>query len=290
MQTRQALQLVPHAAPLRLERGHQGRGDDRGRNAVLVAHVGRIRAKADGLLVAEPKPGGAGDPLEARERRVMLQAVSAGNAREQARGHDRVRERARHASLGQELAQQRADLVSAERAPSRLRGRIGHRERAAVRVGVDRDDEVGPLLTSLLDRHVESAGLFGVGEGHGREIRIGICLRRHEGDVGESGLGQDSRSDRGTHTVHGGQDDAQVLAGGGLARGQGGRAGHVFLTRVHRLDEVVAHRNLVRGRGSLDGGCNLGVEGRDDLDAAPVALHDGAAQVDLVAVVRGGIV
>ena len=90
--------------------------------------------------------------------------------------------------------------------------------------------------------------------------------------------------------MHGGQDDAQILAGGGLARGQGGRAGHVFLSRVHGLDEVVVHRDLVRGRRSLDGRRDLGVEGRDDLDAAPVALRDGATQVDLVAVVRGRVV
>ena len=90
--------------------------------------------------------------------------------------------------------------------------------------------------------------------------------------------------------MHRGQDDAQVLAGGGLTRGQGGRAGYVLLARVHGFDEVVAHRDLVGGRRGLDGGRDLRVEGRDDLDATPVALRDGAAQVDLVAVVRGGVV
>ena len=106
VQAGQALQLVPHAAPLRLQRGHEGGGDDRGRDTVLVAHVGRVRAKADGLLVAESKAGGACDPLKAGERRVVLEAVSAGDPREQARGHDRVRERARQAPQGQELADQ----------------------------------------------------------------------------------------------------------------------------------------------------------------------------------------
>ena len=90
--------------------------------------------------------------------------------------------------------------------------------------------------------------------------------------------------------MHGGQDDAQILTRGCLARGQGGCAGHVLLARIHGLDEIVVHRDLVRGRRGLDGGRDLRVEGRDDLDAAPVALCDGAAQVDLVAVVRGGIV
>ena len=220
----------------------------------------------------------------------MVEAMRLGDAREQARRHDRVRKRARHATRGQELAQQRADLVAAQRTPSRLRGGVRHRERAAVRVGVDRDDEVGPLLACLLDRHVEGAGLFGVGEGHGREVRIGIGLRCHEGDVRETGLGQDARGDRGAHAVHGGQDDAQVLACRCLARGQGGRAGHVLLARVHGLDKVVVHRDLVRGRGGLDSGRDLRVEGRNDLDATPVALCDGAAQVHLVAVVRGGVV
>ena len=286
----QALQLVPHTAPLSLERGHQGGGDDRRRNAVLVAHVGGVGAKTDGLLVAEPKPGGPGNPLKARERRVMVEAVSPGDAREQARRHDRVRERARQAARSQELTQERTDLVAAERTPSLLQGGVGHRECAAVRVGVDRDDEVGPLLACLLDCHVEGAGLFGVGEGHGREIRVGICLRRHEGDVGETSLSQDARGDRSAHAVHGGQDDAQVLTRRCLARGQGGCAGHVFLARIHGLDKVVVHRDLVRGRHGLDGRRDLRVEGRDDLDATPVALRDGAAQVDLVTVVRGRIV
>ena len=90
--------------------------------------------------------------------------------------------------------------------------------------------------------------------------------------------------------MHGGQDDAQVLTRRCLARSQGGRAGHVFLARIHGLDKVVVHRDLVRGRRGLDGGRDLRVEGRDDLDAAPIALRDGATQVDLVAVVRGGVV
>ena len=90
--------------------------------------------------------------------------------------------------------------------------------------------------------------------------------------------------------MHGGQDDAQILARRCLTRGQGGRAGHVLLARIHGLDKVVVHRDLVRGRRSLDGRRNLRVKGRDDLDAAPVALYDSAAQVDLVAVVRGGVV
>ena len=90
--------------------------------------------------------------------------------------------------------------------------------------------------------------------------------------------------------MHGGQDDAQVLARRCLARGQCGCAGHVLLARIHGLDKVVVHRDLVRGRRGLDGRRDLRVEGRDDLDTAPVALRDGATQVDLVAVVRGGVV
>ena len=80
VQSRQAFQLVPHAAPLCLEGGHQGGGDDRGRDAVLVAHVARIGAKADGLLVAEAEARCPGDPLETGECRVVLEAMRVSDA------------------------------------------------------------------------------------------------------------------------------------------------------------------------------------------------------------------
>ena len=76
----QAIQLVPRGAPLDLERGEQRRGDNRGGDAVLVARNLRVRAEPDGFLVAESQLGGARDPLEARERRVVDQAVRLGDA------------------------------------------------------------------------------------------------------------------------------------------------------------------------------------------------------------------
>ena len=99
--------------------------------------------------------------------------------------------------------------------------------------------------------------------------------------------------ERGTHAVHGGQDDAQVCARGGVTGGQLDGLSDVFVARVHGLDQVVVHGHLVGGGRGLDGRGDLGIEGRDDLDALPVARDDAPAQVDLVAVVgcwvvRGG--
>ena len=286
----QAVQLIPGGAPLGLERSKQ-RGGNHGRgDPILVTRSGGIRAKADGLLVAESQLRGARDPLEARERRVVFEPVRAGDARQQARGHDRVCERSPQAARGQELAQQAANLVAAQRGPFSLGVWVGHRERAAVRVGVDRDDQVGVLCPGLLDRHVEGAGLLGVREGHGREVGVGLGLRGDERDLREAGLGQHARGHRGAHAMHGGQDDTQVRAGGLVAGGERDGFRDVLFARIHSLDQVIVHGDLVGGGRSLDGRGDLGVEGRDDLDALPVAGDDAATQVDLVAVVRGGVV
>ena len=90
--------------------------------------------------------------------------------------------------------------------------------------------------------------------------------------------------------MHSGQDDAQVRARGRVPGGERDGLRDVLLARIHGLDQVIVHGDLVGGRRSLDGRCDLSVEGRDDLDALPVAGDDAATQVYLVAVVRGGVV
>ena len=100
----QTVQFIPRGAALSLERGEQRRGNDRGRNTVLVARDGGIRAETDRFFIAEGQLRSAGDPLKARERRVMFEAVGMRNAGQQTLGDDRVCERPLQASRRQEFS------------------------------------------------------------------------------------------------------------------------------------------------------------------------------------------
>ena len=138
-----ALEFVLCRASLALEHGEQGGGNNRGGDAVLIAHARGIGAKTDGFFIAEVEPRNACDPLEASERVLVLQAVSLSNLAQQTRGNDRVCEdRILGGASCEEFAQQRARFIAGKLTPTGRRGLIGNRERTAVSIWVNRDDEV----------------------------------------------------------------------------------------------------------------------------------------------------
>ena len=85
-----ALEFVLGRASLALEHGEQGSGNNRGGNAILIAHARGIGAKTDGFFVAEVEPRNACNPLEAGERVLVLQSVPLSNFAQQTRRNDRV--------------------------------------------------------------------------------------------------------------------------------------------------------------------------------------------------------
>ncbi len=106
------------------------------------------------------------------------------------------------------LREQGADVVTAEHAPA-VRA-AGYADRAPVRVRVVGHDEVGADLEGERHRQVHRTRLLGVGEGHRREVGIGLGLG---GD--QVGLGEACALERGGHggaadAVQRGVDDGEV--------------------------------------------------------------------------------
>jgi hypothetical protein len=93
------------------------------------------------------------------------------------------------------LHQQGAHLVAGQLPPAgglvdgpRAGSGTGHA--APVGVGVDRDDEVRAGTGGEVQRQVEGAGLLGVGERHGGEVRVRLGLLGHRGHLGDAGAGE----------------------------------------------------------------------------------------------------
>ena len=148
---------------LRLEPRGQAGDEQRRRDAVLVAHVRRVDAVAERLLVPEHQAVDARDPLEAGERRAVPVARArrrsgrAGATRRSSwraasrRGAPVRRRRSRR-------AEQRPGLVAVQHPPALGLGRVGSavrpvaqvldRDGAPVGVGVERDHEVGALVAA----------------------------------------------------------------------------------------------------------------------------------------------
>ena len=214
-----------------------------------------------------------------------------GDPLEQAGGDDGVRQdRALWGAFGQVVAQQRARLVAGELAPAPGGAGIRNGDGAAVRVRIDRDDHIRPLLAGTFHRQVEGTGLLRVREGDRGEVGIRFGLLRHEPDIGEARLGEDPRGEGRADAVHSGEGDTEGGLLGSATAGHGAGRCHVVVARIDGLDPGVVLWDLVgRGRAG-DGGRDLGVVGGHDLDALPGAGDDSPAQVDLVAVVHGRIV
>ena len=136
------------------------------------------------------------------------------------------------------------------------------------------------MLRRQRHREVHRAGLLRVGEGHGREVRVGVLLLAHHARRVEARGLEDLHDGGAADPVEGRVDDRQV------ARPVLGQLRHVVEVAVHdvlaqgprgRAARQVGHRP----HGGDPGG-DLRVRGRDDLAAV--------AEVDLVAVVLGRVV
>ena len=105
------------------------------------------------------------------------------------------------------MGEQGAHLVAAEHPPP-VRG--GHGRSATVGVRVVGDHEVRAVLRRQRHREVHRARLLRVGEGHRREVRVGMLLLAHDaGRVEARGL--EDLDDRGAaDPVEGCVDDRQV--------------------------------------------------------------------------------
>ena len=165
------VEMVGDRAAAGLQFRDQREERERGGDAVLVAHGAGIDEIAERLLESEHEPGSAGDPLEAGERRVEVEAVGARDGLEPGGGDEGARERsvrarvARHrrGATGGPPAEQQADLVAGE-TPAAVGGLgIGDGDRETVGVGVVRDDEFGVDLASASEARSIAPGSSGFG-------------------------------------------------------------------------------------------------------------------------------
>ncbi len=97
-------------------------------------------------------------------------------------------------------AEEVADLVAGQHAPA-VSG--GDADGAPVRVGIVRDHEIAVGIAGRREREVHRAGLLGVGEGHGREVRIRFELLGDDDGRGEAGLLEDAQEDLAADAMHG---------------------------------------------------------------------------------------
>ena len=162
--------------------------------------------------------------------------------------------------------------------PSRTAGRHAHG--APVGVGVVGDQHVGAALLRQRHRQVHRPRLLGVGEGHRREVRVGLGLLGHDRRRGEAGACGDLDDAVAADAVHRGVDPRHLARP--VTRQPRERV------EVGLADALVEDLALVaaRHRGdpthSGDPLGDLDVRRRDDLAAV--------AEVDLVAVVLRRVV
>ncbi len=91
---------------------------DRGRDAVLVAHLVGVHEVAERLLVAVGEAAGAGDPLEAGERLGEVEPVLGGDLSERGRAHDRAGESAVRRRRARDVARPASRAASPPRCRS----------------------------------------------------------------------------------------------------------------------------------------------------------------------------
>ena len=184
-----AFQFILRAAALSLELCKKGSCDNGCCNTVLIAHARRIGAETDCFLVAEVEARNAGNPLKARQRVLVLQAVALSDLAQKSRGDNGVcKNRVRGCALSTEFTQQRSDLVTGELTPTGRRFTVGDSECTAVSIGINSNDQVRSVGGRMRDCQVQCPRLFRVREGDGREIRIRIGLFGNQSDIGEAGF------------------------------------------------------------------------------------------------------
>ena len=209
-----------------------------GGRGVLVAHlvVGQeaeaLLAAADVLLLALVHADAVGDPLEARELVVELDALLVGDLADQLGGHDGLH----HELVALQLAEL---LLVRDDVPREHHGRlvavqdhplalvVAAHNGEAVGIRIAGDDEVGAHLVAQLHAHGHGLGVLGVGRDDGREVAVDDHLLGHDVDVLEAPRAQAQRDDDAARAVQGRIDDVQVL----LAQ-----------------DDVLVHHGLLDGR------------------------------------------
>ena len=197
--------------PVGLELTDEPQNPRQGSDAVLVGHPGRVTAVTDGLLVAEGETRYPTDPLEAGERRAVLLASGRCQGGQGGGGDDGVGVDAVHPATQGVVAQQGAQLVAGEHAPLPV---DDGSNRAAVGVRVGGDDHVGILAAGTVQGQVQGSGLLRVGEGDGREVRVGLQLLAHPDELGKPRLFDQTTHHAGAHSVHGGVDPGDVVRHG----------------------------------------------------------------------------
>ena len=286
---REVIQHVKQAATLRPQAGcHLGQQQRRA-DPVLVAHLVRVDAVPDGLLVAVAQPGHPGDPLEPGQRLLVPDPGVRRHGRQQPGGHDRVGEDGVGVDTASEDmgSEQGADLVAAQHPPPGgvVDGdccRVGDGNRAPVGVRVVGQDDIGMDHGGQGEGGVDRTGLLGVGEAHRRELRVRLRLAGHHDGGAEPGPGEGGDHDVVADPVQRCVDDGQ------LARAVRGD------DRSRRVEIRLEHVLVQRGPAALRPG-HVGDpvdEGDPRGDPRVRRWHDLAAvtEVHLVAVVQGGVV
>ena len=146
------------------------------------------------------------------------------------------------------------------------------------------------MCARMRNSQIQSTGLLGVREGHRREVGVRFHLLCNEADVGKAGLVEHLLGQGCAHTVHSGQGDGQIFLDFRASLRQRCGASNVVLARIHIDDQLVVLSDLIGERSRSNRRSDLGIEGRNDLDALAGTGHDGSAQVDLVAVVARRVV
>ena len=270
------------------------------RDAIFIADERPDRI-AQRLLVAHDEPAAGlalevdrrvADPLEASEGLAIVGARGLREIGEQLRGYDRRRDHALVPGLDLEqvVREQRADLITGELTEAGGGGRIGHRDREAIRIGVVREHEarIDPLRER--EDEIHRALLLGVRERDRREVRIGLALLGHGLDVREAAALQHRLGRARADPLHRRERDHELAfqARMGTQRDRGREV--AVVERFVEIDDELGrarvlqrwHLELVAAAELRDLGGDAGVVRRDDLRAV--------APVDLVAVVLRRVV
>ena len=175
------------------------------------------------------------------------------------------------------MREQRADLVAAEHPPA---VRAGDGGRAPVGVGVVGDHDVGAVALGERHRQVHRARLLGVGEGDGREVRVGLLLLLDDRRRVEAGGLEHPLDRHAADAVQRRVDDLEVARAVLDQPGDGVEVAVDDLLLEHLAG--AAARDVGDRADGRDPGRDLGVGRRHDLAAV--------AEVDLVAVVARRVV
>ena len=246
----EGVEAIVHGLALGPQIGHQAGEGQRRPDAVLVVD-GVTDEVPEGLLVAEDEAplgvfeGGPDDPLEAGQRLGEVDAVGGGHPAQEPGGHHRRRHEPVVAiGVAQDVVgQQRTDLVTGEGAPVPVV--LGDRHTEAVGIGIVGQDHIRTERLGPRQRQIEGAGLLGVGEGHGREIGIGLALVDDDVRCREAGPTEGGQEHVAAHAVHGGVHDVHLPGGDEATGDQGVEIGADDLSPEH-LDSGVVERRPPR--------------------------------------------